>query len=129
MRLSLRLCTGSRGSRHFLAVRALDTGSLALQIAQVIQPRSANFALANHLNRADRGRMQREDALDTHPKTDAPHCKGGAGSPALLRNHYTFESLQALFHLLAFAFLQSYVYAHRIARAKLREVFAQLRFM
>src|SRR5882762_6693256 len=82
--LSLRFGTGCRGSSNFLAVRALDAGGLALQIAQVIQSRPANFALANHLNRADRRRMQREDALDTHSKAHAAHCEGGAGSPALL---------------------------------------------
>src|SRR6266849_3225271 len=127
----LSLCFATRRCRcsHFLAVRALDAGCLALQIAQVIQPRPANFALSDHLNRADRRRMQGEDALNAHAKAHAPHRKGGAGGPALLRNHYTLKSLQALFHLLAFAFLEPYVNAHRIARAKFREVFTQLRFM
>src|SRR6266849_7200242 len=127
----LSLCFATRRCRrsHFLAVRALDTCSLALQIAQVIQPRPANFAPANYLNRADRRRLQREDALNAHPKAHAPHRKGGAGGPALLRNHHALKGLQALFHLFAFAFLEPYVHAHRIARAKLGEVFAQLRFM
>src|SRR6266852_5979204 len=127
----LSLCSATRRCRcsHFLAVRALDTCSLALQIAQVIQPRPTDFALPDHLNRADRRRMQGEDALNAHAKAHAPHRKGGAGGPAFLRNHYTFKSLQALFHLLAFAFLEPHVHAHGIARAKLGEAFAQLRFM
>src|SRR5260370_15233393 len=71
--LSLRLGAGGRHSSQFFASRALDTGGLALQIAQVIQPRPANFTLADHFNRADRGRVQRKDTLDADAKTDPAH--------------------------------------------------------
>src|SRR5713226_2126588 len=127
----LSLCFGSRGrhSRHFLASRALDAGGLALQIAQVIQPCTANFTLANDFDRADGRRVQRENAFDADAKTDSAHCKGGTGRPALLGDHHALECLEALLHLLAFAFLQADVDAHGIARAELGEVFAQLRFV
>src|SRR5207249_12144706 len=62
--LSLRFGSGSRHGRHFFASRALDAGSLALQIAQIIQPRPANFTLTHHFNRADGRRVQRENALE-----------------------------------------------------------------
>src|SRR6266851_3721455 len=131
VRLFLSLRFGSRGrhSSHFLASRALDAGGFALQIAQVIQPCTANFTLADDFNRADRGRVQRENALDADAKTDPAHGKGGAGGPALLGDHHTLERLEALLHLLAFAFLQADVDTHGVAWAELGEVFAQLRFV
>ncbi len=73
--------------------------------------------------------MQRENAFDANAKADPAHRKGGPRRPALLGDHHAFECLEALLHLLAFAFLQADVYAHGIARAKFGEVFAQLRFM
>src|SRR6267143_519789 len=127
--LSLRFAPCGRHGSHFFAPRALDAGGLALQIAQVIQPCPANLTFANHFNRADRGRVQRKDALDADAKTDPAHRKGGAGRPALLGDHHALECLEALLHLLAFAFLQADVDAHGVARAELGEVFAQLRFM
>src|SRR6266851_6922022 len=127
--LSLRFAAGGRHGGHFLAVRSLDAGGFALQIAQVIQPCPANFTLADDFNRADRGRMQRENALDADAKTDPAHGKGGAGGPALLGDHHTLERLEALLHLLAFAFLQADVDTHGVAWAELGEVFAQLRFV
>src|SRR6267378_4126592 len=127
--LSLRFAARGRHRRHFFASRALDAGGLALQIAQVIQPCPANFTFANHFNGADRGGVQRKNALDANAKTDPTHSKGGAGRPALLGDHHPLECLEALLHLLAFAFLQADVDAHGVPRAELREVFAQLRFM
>src|SRR6266567_540983 len=103
--LSLRVGAGGRHSGQFFASRALDTGGLALQITQVIQPRPANFTLANHFDRTDRGRMQRKDALDANAKTDPAHRERRAGRPSLLGDHHALECLEALLHLLAFAFL------------------------
>src|SRR6267142_1828896 len=111
------------------ASRALDAGGLALQIAQVIQPCPANFTFANHFNGADRGGVQRKDALDANAKTDPAHRKGGAGRPALLGDHHALECLEALLHLLAFAFLQADVDAYGVTGAELGKVFAQLLFM
>src|ERR1700736_6281267 len=91
--LSLRFAPRGRHSSHFLASRALDAGGLALQIAQVIQPCPANFTFANHFNRADRGRVQREDALNADAKADSAHRKGRAGRPALLGDHHALECL------------------------------------
>jgi len=69
-RLSLCFGSGSRHGSHFLATGALDAGSLALQIAQVIQPRSAHFTFANDFDRADCWRVQRENAFDANAKAD-----------------------------------------------------------
>src|SRR5437660_5603404 len=129
-RLNLRLGAGGcHGSNFLLASSALDAGGFAPQVAQIVQPCPANFTLANHLNRADCRRMEWEDAFDAYAKTDPAHSEGGTGGPALLGNHHTLECLEALLHLLAFAFLQADVDAHGVARAKLRKIFAQLRFM
>src|SRR5258708_1600621 len=127
--LSLRFGAGGRHGSHFLAVRSLDAGGFALQVAQVIQACPANFTLSDDFNRADRWRVQRKNSLDANAKADPAHRKGCAGRPALLGDHHTLECLEALLHLLAFAFLQADVDAHGISRAKLGEVFAQLPFM
>src|SRR5260370_41595989 len=73
-------CFGPRHGHgsHFLASRTLDAGGLALQIAQVIQPRTANFTLADDVNRTDRRRVQRENALDANAKTNPAHRKSRA---------------------------------------------------
>src|SRR5258708_39493438 len=93
--LTLRSLARGPHRRHFFASRALDAGGLALQIAQVIQPCPANFTFANHFNGADRGGVQRKDALDANAKTDPAHRKGGAGRPALLGDHHALECLEA----------------------------------
>src|SRR5712691_1238714 len=125
----LSVVFGACGRRrsHFLAARPLDAGGLALQIAQVIQPRASNFALANDFNRADCWRVQWENAFDADAKADPTHRKGCTGRPALFGDHDAFERLQAFLYLLAFAFLQADVDAHGVTRAELGEVFAQLR--
>src|SRR5690348_4634591 len=73
--------------------------------------------------------MQRENALDAYAKADAPNGESGAGGAAFLRDDHAFKSLEAFLFLLALAFLEADVYANRIARTELGEVFAQLRIM
>src|SRR6266436_2732382 len=130
-RLRLRLCFGTsrRNGGHFFASRALDAGGLSAQVAQVVEAGAADFALADHFNRANRRRVKWENAFNANAETHAAHSERGTRSAALLGDHHPFESLQALFFLLALAFLQADVDADRVARAKFREVFAQLRFM
>src|SRR5258708_12216615 len=82
--LSLRFAAGGRHGSHFLAVRSLDAGGFALQVAQVIQPCPANFTLADHFNRADRGRRPPANALQPAAKPDPPPPKGRPEPPPLL---------------------------------------------
>src|SRR5690242_2671385 len=103
--LQLPLGFGSRRGchRYFLTVSTLDARRFTSQIAQVIQPRAPHFTLAHYLDRANRRRMQRKNALDTHAKAHAAHCERRARSPALLRDHHALKGLQTLFFLVAFA--------------------------
>src|SRR5258708_39269253 len=82
--LSLRFAAGGRHGSHFPAVRSLDAGGFALQVAQVIQPSLADFPLAHDVNRADLLRVHRKNALDPYPKTHPPHRKGCARPTTLL---------------------------------------------
>src|SRR5262249_9592452 len=107
----------------------LDAGCLAPEVAQVVETRAANFALACDFDRRDRRRVQREDALDASAEADAAHGEGGARGAALLRDHNAFERLDALLDLFAFAFLEANVDANAVPRTEVGEVFAQLRFM
>src|SRR5262249_36403044 len=100
------------GGRSFFAGGALDACGLTFQVAKVIEAGAANFALAGDFYRRDRGRMQGEDALDAGAEADATDREGGAGSAALLRNHNSFERLDALLDLFAFAFLEANVDAN-----------------
>src|SRR5260370_29015507 len=86
-RLSLCFGSGSRHGSHFLATGALDAGSLALQIAQVIQPRTAHFTFANDFDRADCWRLHRENALDATAKADPASRKGSTSPPAVIECH------------------------------------------
>src|SRR5882762_2110489 len=82
LRFGPRCCSGR--SRRFLARCSLNAGSLAAKFAQIIQPRAPHFALADHLDRADCRRMQRENSLDAHAKAHTADGKRRAGGPALL---------------------------------------------
>src|SRR5437660_12914288 len=131
LRFGARCGAGRNGGRRLFlfASSALDTGGLAPEIAQVIQPCPANFTLPNHLNRADGWRMERENELDADAKTDPAHRKCGARRAALLGDHHTFECLVAFLDLFAFTFLQSDVVADGVTRAKLGDDFAKLSFI
>src|SRR5208337_2787295 len=96
----------------FLAGGALDAGGLAPQVAQIVEAGTAHATLADHVNRSNRGRVQRENALYTGAKTDAAHRERGAAGPAFLRDHHAFKRLDAFLDLFAFAFQQADVYAH-----------------
>src|SRR6266700_17969 len=123
-------CSGRNGRGFlFLAASALDAGGLALQITEVIKTSAANLAFAYHFDGANRGGMQREDALDAHTEAYSPDCKRCARGTPFLRDHHAFKGLEPLLFLLALAFLEADVHANGIARAKLGEVFAQLRVM
>src|SRR5258708_35328399 len=80
--LCLFCSRGSGGcSRCFLARRSLDTSSLAAEFAQIIESRSAHFALADPFNRADCWGVQRKNALDAHAKTYPAHAEGCSRDP------------------------------------------------
>src|SRR5215831_11846106 len=104
------------GFRNFFAVGALDACRLAFELAEVIEARAANFALACDFNRRDGWRVQRKDPLYTCAETDAADGEGGAGGAALLRNHDAFKGLDAFLDLFAFAFLEANVDANGVAR-------------
>src|SRR5271168_5168760 len=57
----------------------LDAGSFSLKFAEIVQAGAADFAFANDVHRADRGRVQREDALDAHAEAYAANGESGAG--------------------------------------------------
>src|ERR1700693_6469838 len=116
-------------TRSFFTSRTLDARSLALQFAQIIKPRTPHFTASDHVNRAEGRGMQRENSLNPPAKANAPHRERRARRPPLLRNHHALKRLQALLFLLAFAFLQPHIYSYAVARTKLRQIFAQLRFM
>jgi hypothetical protein len=55
--LRFGVCAGSRSSGHVFAPGTLDAGRFAPEVAEVIEPRAADFAFADHFDRADSGRM------------------------------------------------------------------------
>jgi hypothetical protein len=109
------------------AVGALDAGSFALEVAEIIEAGAADFALAYDFYRADRGRVERENTLDAYAEADAADGEGGAGSAAFLGDNYTFKGLEAFFFLVAFTFFEADVHADGVAGAKVWKIGAQLR--
>src|SRR5579863_10464064 len=87
---TLRLCCGRRLCCFFTR-GTLDTRGLALQIAQVIKPRAPHATLADHVNRSDRRRVQRENTLHADAEAHAPHRECRAARPALLRYDHTLK--------------------------------------
>src|SRR5579863_9367307 len=106
-RLRFGFSPSSRHGCHFFAGGALDAGSLSTQVAQVVKAGAADFALANHFNRTNRRRMERENALNADAKAHAAHGKRSTRSTALLGDDDPFERLEAFLFLLAFTFLQA----------------------
>jgi len=127
--LGLRFGTGGRHRSHFLAVGALDARGFALQIAQVIQPCPANFTLATTSIELIVGECSGKMRSMPTPKLTRRTVNVALDARPFLEITHALEGLEALLHLLAFAFLQADVDAHGVARAELGEVFAQLRFM
>jgi len=115
--------------RSLFAGGALDAGGLAPEVAEVIEAGAANLALAGDFDGRDRGRMEREDALDAGAEADATYGECGAGGAALLGDHNAFERLDAFLDLFAFAFEEADIDPDCVARAEVGEVFAQLRFV
>src|ERR1700676_4322971 len=109
------------------AVGALDAGSFALEIAEVIEAGATDLAFANDFDGADRRRMEREDAVNAHAKDNPADRGGGAGGAAFLRDDHAFKSLKAFLFLIAFALFEADVHADGIAGAEVRKIGAQLR--
>src|SRR4051812_564253 len=102
-----------RGGRFLLG--ALDTRCLALETAQIIQPRAAHASLLHHFNRADHRRMERENSLHADGEAYAPHGKRGPGQVAALADYHALKRLNTF--LVALAFLQANVHPHCVAGA------------
>src|ERR1700722_1377389 len=93
-----------RGGRYGdNAVGALDAGCFALEIAKVVQAGAANLSLSYDFDGADRGRMERKNALDADAEADASHGEGSPGRAAFFGDDHAFKSLQPFFFLFAFA--------------------------
>src|SRR5690606_27510961 len=84
-----------------LAVPLADAGSLATQLAQIVELRAADAATPDNGQRLDRRRVQREDPLDAHAVRDLAHREGLADLPALARDADALEDLDALLVALA----------------------------
>ena len=81
----------------------LDLGALAHAATQVVQLRTPDSAVANHLDRGNRGRVDGEDLLHAHAVRDAADGDGLLDAAVLLGDHSALEGLDAL----ALAFLDA----------------------
>ena len=73
--------------------------------------------------------MQRKDALNAYAKAHPADGERRSRRSTFLGDDHAFEGLQALFFLLAVAFLQADIDTDGVTRPEFGEVFAQLRFM
>src|SRR5436190_5235020 len=106
----------------FAALLALDAGGLALELAQIVEPRAPDFAARHDLDPLDARRVQREDALDADAVRDLPDREGGARTAAVLADHDALEDLDALL----VAFLDQRVNANAVAGAKIGQIGAPI---
>src|SRR5215213_7634146 len=105
-------------------VEFLDACGLAAQVAQVVELGAADAAAAYHLDLADDGAVNGEDALDADAEAGLAHGEGLADAVALARDADALERLEALLRL---RLLDAHVHAHRVARREVRDVRAPLR--
>src|ERR1700688_93264 len=113
-RRSRRGRRGSRSRRSLLVAPLLDAGRLAAQRAQVVELGAPHHAAPDHLDAAERRRVQREDALDADAARDLAHEIGLAGAAAAPADHHALEDLDAFL----VAFDDPHVDAHRVAGAE-----------
>src|SRR5437867_2303567 len=96
----------------------LNAHGLAGELTQVVQLRPTHAPATQHRDVRDHGAVNREDTLDTNAIRDLANRKGLADAAAATRDTGTLERLNALL----VAFLDAYVHAERVARAKGRQV-------
>src|SRR2546430_4550413 len=104
-----------RGAALF---RALQPRCLALQLAQVEQPRALHLAAGDHLDLVDARRVEREDSLHPHAVAHLAHGEGGARVAALAPDHHALEDLDALLVALA----DPRVHPHGVADTELGDL-------
>src|SRR6185503_10330287 len=101
--------------RVLTRVALANTGSLAAQVAQVIELRAANASLLHHVDVIDNRGVQRKNSFDADAKAGLAHGNRFARAAVFARNTDTFKSLQTLF---GFRFLDAHVHAHGVTRLK-----------
>src|ERR1019366_1673063 len=99
-----------------------QTGSLALQGAQIVQLGAAYAARADHIDVIHHLGVQREDTLHALAKTDLADGDALAHAHAVAGNQHAFESLQAFF----LAFPDFHVNLDGVTGAKFGELFLPL---
>src|SRR5215212_6223530 len=73
-----------------------DARGLAPELAEVVELRTTDPAMAFHLDAVDRRRVEGEHALHADPARDLPHREHLARSAALARDHHALKDLDAL---------------------------------
>src|SRR6202521_489901 len=114
---------GRRARRSLLVPPLLDAGRLAAQRAQVVELGAPHLAAPDHLDAAERRRVQREDALDADAARDLAYGESLAGAAAPPANHHALEDLDPLL----VAFDDPHVDTHRIAGAELGLLFVNVK--
>src|SRR4029079_6424423 len=98
-----------------------DARLLAAESTQIIELGAANFAAANHLDRVDHGRVEREHALDALSVRNLAHREVLVDAAARTADADAFVSLHT--RLVAFDDLD--VDQHRVARLEVGNVLAR----
>src|SRR6185369_43665 len=96
-----------------------QTGSLALQGAQIVQFGAAYAPCADHVDVIHHLGVHREDTLHALAETDLADGDALTHAHTVAGNQHAFESLEALF----VAFLDLYVHLNRVTGAKFGEFF------
>src|SRR5689334_22622047 len=111
-----------RGGRLGLAAFLLlgDAGLLAAQSAQIIELRAAHLAAAHDLDRVDKRRIEREDALDTLAVRNLAHREALVDAAARARDADTLVGL----HARALALDDLHVHDQRVAGREVRDLLA-----
>src|SRR5688572_22803115 len=100
----------------------LDAGSLAAEIAQVIELGPADIATSFHLDFGDGGAVRLKHALDAFAVRNLSDRKRRVEPPVPFRDHDAFVGLQPL----AIAFRHAYLHDDGVARRKVGNVLFQL---
>jgi hypothetical protein len=109
------------------AFGAFDARGFALEVAQVVELGAAHIALLQDFDGADRGRIDRENALDADAEAHPADRKRRAVLLAALANHNALERLDAFLFLFAFGrFLQPDVDTDGVTGTKRGDILTSL---
>jgi len=118
----LGMATGAMRWQGLVLVLRLDAGSLAFQLAEVVQTAAAYATLGNYFNPFNKRRMEGKHAFHAHAVGNLAHGEGTASGAAMQADNVPLENLDTFL----FAFNNAHVHLYGIPGLEAGNIHTQL---